>query len=634
MTNKLFLILGLVLAIPIFCFSQKKIEIDLNLIPIELRNDNHVITIDKTQNVDIIDQMSLVNKVSETFFVLDEIGLKSLDLLVYYDKLSKVKSIECKLYDANGDLIKTFKEKEFVDISIADGFSIFTDDRIKYLKLNHYKFPFFIKFDVVTENSNTISIPSFYPINNIDEYVINTNYTLSFPEGFEIKKLESNLEKFNIKTTTAKGIISYAGNNLQAPEREELNFRYLDLLPMSKFSNNKFALSGVKGEANSWDDFGRWYYANFLRDSESLSQQTVLKMKEITKNAKTDIEKAKIIFDYVQNNTRYISIQVGLGGWKPFSAKEVDKLGYGDCKALTNFTRVLLKSVGVESFYTIIHADNNLLDINEKLISLQGNHVILTIPSAQGSIFLESTSQKIPFGFLGNSTDNRKALVIKPDGAYIIQTHSNDNNLLKANFIVELKDMKTVKTSVDFENYGLYYNKMFSLNVNDKKEVESYLKNLFSNLKNINILKYLSDNDKNQFVFNESIELESAFIGSKMGNDFILNLNPYINLVSIPKKYVNRKSGFNVNRNNSYEIVTSYHIPEGFIITNLPVSKSLESKYGVYKSDINLDGQILTVSEKMNLKSGDYLKEEYDSYYQFLKEISNNNNSKFLISKK
>src|SRR5690606_12487089 len=248
-------------------------------------------------------------------------------------------------------------------------------------------------------------------------------------------------------------------------------------------------------------------------------------MKELTKDAKNDVEKAQIVFEYMQNNTRYISVQVGLGGWKPFPAKDVDKLGYGDCKALTNYTKSLLESVGVKSYYTIIHASDYIRDIDENNISLQGNHVLLTLPTSNGNLFLECTSQKIPFGYLGSSTENRKAQVIKPEGAYFVDTHSTkeDKNVLKAKFIVDLTNLQKVKTKVNFENKGSFYNSIYHLKSNDKKEINRYVKNVFSGLKDVNVIDYKFDNDKVGYVFNEQIALESAFVGTKMGNDYMIS---------------------------------------------------------------------------------------------------------------
>jgi len=91
-------------------------------------------------------------------------------------------------------------------------------------------------------------------------------------------------------------------------------------------------------------------------------------------------KKAKAIYEYVQNNTRYISVQIGLGGWKPISAKEVDDKKYGDCKGLTNYTKALLNLVDIESNYCVVYSGSEIQDISEDFTSMQGNHVILNIP--------------------------------------------------------------------------------------------------------------------------------------------------------------------------------------------------------------------------------------------------------------
>lgn len=633
MTNKIILLLGLVFAIPFLCFSQKKINVNLQNIPKEALVARHVVSVEKSKEIEIIDQSILLDKKSELYLVLDEIGMKSLDLSVYYDKLTKIKSLECKIYDANGSLIQQYKEKDFKDVSIADGFSIFTDDRIKYLNISNFKFPFFIKYDVITEKNNTITIPSYFPLNIANEYVIKSNFSLIYPDDFQIKKHSKNLEAFNVKITESKGKISYEASDLKSPVYEDLNFDYFGLFPQAKFSNNKIALAGVKGDLNSWDDFGKWYYENFLLDNEELTKETISKIKDITSKATTDIEKAKIIFEYVQNNTRYISVQIGLGGWKPFSAKQVDQLGYGDCKALTNFTRVLLKNVGVDSFYTIIHADDNVVNIDENIISLQGNHVILTVPTLEGNVFLECTSQKIPFGFLGTSTINRRALAVKPEGAYLVQTKSLDDNLLKANFTIDLNDLKRVQTSVNFINKGIFYNDIYSLNVLDKREVSNYLKNLFVGVKEMKTLDFQIENDKDSHSFIENIQIESDFIGSKMGNDYMLNINPFLRTPQVPKAYSKRTTPFKVNRKIIYDINTTYLIPEGFNVSGLPDSKVIDSPFGILDIQISYQEKKIVIKEKILLNSGEFSKEDYESYRTFLKEISLNNNTKFILTK-
>jgi hypothetical protein len=59
---------------------------------------------------------------------------------------------------------------------------------------------------------------------------------------------------------------------------------------------------------------------------------------------------------------------------------DVDRLGYGDCKGLTNYTKALLEAVDVPSYNTILYGDSYKKDIESDFVSMQGNHMILAIP--------------------------------------------------------------------------------------------------------------------------------------------------------------------------------------------------------------------------------------------------------------
>src|SRR5690554_7717907 len=103
-------------------------------------------------------------------------------------------------------------------------------------------------------------------------------------------------------------------------------------------------------------------------------------MRKLVENESDTRKKAEKIYKYVQDRTRYVSIQLGIGGWKPMNAKDVDRLGYGDCKALANYTKALLDAVDSPSYYSIIHNSPTKRDVTQDFVSMQGNHGILAIP--------------------------------------------------------------------------------------------------------------------------------------------------------------------------------------------------------------------------------------------------------------
>src|SRR5690606_888532 len=103
----------------------------------------------------------------------------------------------------------------------------------------------------------------------------------------------------------------------------------------------------------------------------------------------TDVkEKITVLYNYLQKNTRYISIQLGIGGWQPFDDSYVAKNGYGDCKALTNYMQSLLTSANIPSFYTLVYAGASGTAKNRfvpDLPSQQFNHVVICVPTGKDS---------------------------------------------------------------------------------------------------------------------------------------------------------------------------------------------------------------------------------------------------------
>jgi hypothetical protein len=94
-----------------------------------------------------------------------------------------------------------------------------------------------------------------------------------------------------------------------------------------------FKLDNYKGDMSTWKGFGKFIY-ELSKGRDVLPDDIKQQVKSLTARASSDVEKIKILYDYLQKNTRYISIQLGLGGWQPFEATYVAKKGYGDCKAL------------------------------------------------------------------------------------------------------------------------------------------------------------------------------------------------------------------------------------------------------------------------------------------------------------
>ena len=73
------------------------------------------------------------------------------------------------------------------------------------------------------------------------------------------------------------------------------------------------------------------------------------------------------------------------------TAMEVDELGYGDCKGLSNYTMALLEEADVTSYYSKIYAgEGERVNLDPKIAFQHSNHVILMVPFEKDTVWMAS----------------------------------------------------------------------------------------------------------------------------------------------------------------------------------------------------------------------------------------------------
>src|SRR5690606_9631979 len=281
--------------------------------------------------------------------------------------------------------------------------------------------------------------------------------------------------------------IQYVVSNIPALKYEEYAPSITKFTPYVKFALSKFHLEGVNGNASSWAELGNWINRDLLAKTDELPESTKQTVRDLVKDVTDPIEKSRIIDQYVQNKTRYVSIQLGIGGWKPMLAKDVDRLGYGDCKALTNYTKALLESIDVTSYYTVIYSNHDKQSMTEDFFSMQGNHIILALPDGDNMNWLECTSQITPFNFLGDSTDDRLALVIKPEGGELLRTHIYDTpkNIQFSKAEYTINESGKLIANIDIKTKGIQYDNRFYLDRQSKEDLKKHYKDYFYTINNL-----------------------------------------------------------------------------------------------------------------------------------------------------
>lgn len=604
------------------------------LVSKELSENSNSIVRDQKIEIDITSLNLMQIRKKKIISVLNSKGLNNIDAVEYYDKSTKVKSIEATIYNSFGAEIKKIKKKDFQDRSVVDGFSVLTDGRVLYLDYTPITYPFTIVYESIVESNNTAFIPSWYPLDDYYESIEKSSIKINYIKELGFKYKEKNFVGDKIKKEENENSILFTVENIFAEKPEEYSPIIEKKFPAVIFGLDKFNLEGFEGSALSWEEFGKLWYKNLVSDSDEITSETISKINELVKNESDILKKAKIIYEFVQNRTRYVSVQLGIGGWKPMKPLDVDKLGYGDCKALSNYTRVLLKNVGIESYYTVIYGDTKKKDFDQDFVSKQGNHVILTIPYQGRNVFLECTNQSAPFGYGGTFTDDRYALLIKPQGGQIIKTNSYSelDNVQIINAKLSFDTNGNLDGNIKIVSKGIQYDDVYNIQNNSKQDIEEYYKQSkfpwINNLK-IDSFSFLNDKDKIEFTEDLKIRIEKNLI--KTSNVNLFSFNIFNKLTSIPQRYKNRKYPLDIKRGFSDEDIVEIEFPITFKIESIPDDVLIENKFGKYQLMCTIKNNILTYKRLLLIKQGVYDKSEYENYRQFIEQIVKYDNSKLTI---
>ena len=611
-------------------YSQNYNYVTTEIAP-ELKENANAVVRKNEVTIELSSYNKMLVKKHRIVTVFNKMGAKSINAGIGYDNTISIKKLETRIYNALGIEIKKIKEKDFIDVSAADGFSIYTDYRVKYLKYIPNTYPYTVEYIEESVRSTTAFIPSWYAIEDYYTSVENSSITINNTSGITLSKKTYNLEHYNI---TAVSDFSYMASDIKAIKKESYSPAFSSIMPSVRFSLKEFDMKGVKGTNTSWKDFGKWMNDKLISETTALPEAVKVKMRDLTKNAKTDLEKAKIVYEYMQNKTRYISIQIGIGGWKPMLASDVDRLGYGDCKALTNYTKSLLEAVGVMSYYTVIDAGRDIKNIDKEFSSIQGNHAILSVPNEANYTFLECTSQTAPFGYNANFTDDRDALIITPEGGKIIHTkvYEAKDNLQTTTSKVKVSALGDIEAAVTIVSEGTQYSYHEGIQNESEKDKDAYYKEYLDNVNNLELLGVKFNNDKGAIKFTEEIELNARKYAAKTGDLLLMAPNMFNKIKTIPPRYEERKLPFEIDRGFLDIDETEIDLAEGMGIEAIKDPVTIKNKFGEYHCSVKkVSDKKLVYSRKLMINKGKYTKEDYNDYRNFYINIVKHDKSKIAL---
>ena len=546
-------------------------------------------------------------------------------LMLNYDKTTTVSWVKGTIYNEYGLPVSKISEKRFVDRSFISNFSLYEDDRVKFFMPAQVNYPYTVEYEYELRSKQSMYFPTWLPVDQMGTSVENSSLQFICPADYNLRHKELNYPG-KAEEATSGNVKTYKWEvkNLKSIKDEPYSPDYEEYLTGVKLAPQKFAFKNLKGAFDNWQEYGTWISNNLLKGRDKLSEDTKNYILNLVNNIQHPKEKARKIYEYMQNKTRYISVQIGIGGYQPYPASEVDRLGYGDCKGLVNYMHALLQVAGIESYYTLVYAGNFKRDITTDFVSIQGNHVILCLPFKNDTTWLECTDKFAPFGFLSDFTDDRTVIACTPEGGKIMRTpklNSEDNRQIrKANFKIEKDGSISGSVNTVFEG-SQYDNRIQLIN-------ESYTEQLkklpeFYPLPNLQIasLKFRQEKGAKPST-NEDLEITSYGYCSLNNGNLLLSLNRLNKSSGAPKEVRNRANPVFINRGYYDEDLIVYELPAGFKANAAPEKRSVETPFGQYSFEVTINGNKVEYLRKMHLREGRFNAEEYQTLVEFFQKVA------------
>jgi hypothetical protein len=600
----------------------------INKIPVELKKNADAIVRDYQTSINIksLTEISVSEKIAIT--ILNEKGIAYSRFCMHYDKLIKPGKIKGILYDAAGEEIKKTKNSDFLDAA-KYGYSFYDDDHYKTHDFHYSNYPFTISYETEKTYTTLFLINTWMPKDEynmaIEKASIDIVSPVQIPLQFKTFHIAEQVER---KEENGFNIFHLSQKNIPAEEEDNMNEFTIFPYPALVLTTDTLKLGEVYGSMKSWKSFGKLFY-ELNKGRDMLPEKTKEVVHKLTDTCTSEFSKISVLYEYVKNTTRYVSIQLGIGGWQTFEAAFVAEKGYGDCKALTNYMKALLHEAGIASNEALVLAGRNKnIKLQENTVFDCFNHVILCVPGTTDTTWLECTGKTTPAGYLSSFTADRDVLVSTPRGGYITHTpvYNATHNYTTRTSTLHVTSTGEIEGNITSTYAGSQYDKEYGhYYLEPTEKTEKYLNSKF-NLTSYHIKNFSHSVSTNKYIPCLTVKSEVAGKGNVQQAGNRLFISPVISAVTIETIPIEKS------RTKPFKIKESYKISDTtiFIVTGnaytsefLPENSQQSYSFGEFQSFFSFEnGNTVKYIRMFRLKEGLYAPEHFNDYKKLIKEAT------------
>jgi hypothetical protein len=352
---------------------------------------------------------------------------------VFYRDEDEVVSLKAWNILPDGTVRAAKPARDVHDRPAISGYSVYDDVRVRTIAAPGVQVGSIVASEnVKLQGFDTGAYPFYF--GSLDAPTVESRFTLRVPEGWRWDAVQRRTEDTGIELTQRDDGFTLSGSNLVSQPREELRPAFYEIVPM--VWGRWWSPDGKRGYED-WNAVARWYEklsAPVLEEAGEAAEIGARLDPAGPEELKASLTEA---FAFAARQVRYVSIQIGIGGYLPSSPADVCRLRYGDCKAKSFLMRALVGPWGLVSYPVLVRLRHTGPVAADVPSPNQFNHAIVAIvlPEDAGEdlwatldvegvgrvLFMDATANHSSPWELPDLVQGTSALLVTPDGGKLIR---------------------------------------------------------------------------------------------------------------------------------------------------------------------------------------------------------------------
>ena len=354
-------------------------------------------------------------------------------VLASFDAETRITSIRGWCIPAQGKDYEV-KDKDVVETAlfgVSNG-ELATDVRTKVLKIPAADPGNIIGYEIEHEDRPYI-LQDVWAFQHEDP-VGKARYTLQLPAGWEYRSTFLNYAEVK-PTASGSNQWQWTVENVSGLRPEEEMPAWPAVAGMMIVSFFPPGGGPAQSFAN-WNEMGLWE-DGLVKGRREISPELKQKVASLIAGKANEESKMRALAKFVQDDIRYVAIELGIGGWQPHAANDIFSHHFGDCKDKATLLSAMLKEIGVDSYYVVVNTQRGAVNARTPAVNWF-NHMILAIKlpdSMTGAdltavyqhktlgrlLIFDPTDDITPFGYLRGELQANFALLVTDAGGELIE---------------------------------------------------------------------------------------------------------------------------------------------------------------------------------------------------------------------